>query len=439
MSDKGAGDSFDAIIIGSGVIGCAISLALSRKGYRTLNVDRLPAAGYGSTSSSAGIIRPYYSTVEGTALAYESHFYWQSWREFLRAEAAETLAQYIQCGCLVLMTPGSDRLATTQQVLSSVGVPFEVVEPEKLKAMLPPIDLQSFAPPKRIDDPAFGQPNQSNLEGAIFTPTGGFINDPQLACRNLQEASKLLGASFRFNVDVSEIRQAGGKVTGVTLNGSARVDAPVVINVAGPHSSNVNKLAGVEAAMSIKTRPLRQEVVHVPFPEQFDFGANGFIVTDGDAGIYMRPEVGNHMLIGSLEPSCDTLDWADPDTFNPSLTDQSTNQVWRAAQRFPSLAIPNRTQGLAALYDVSSDWIPIYDRSDLPGYFMAIGTSGNQFKNAPIVGEMMAELVAFCGAGHDHDATPMSFHLKHLNRDLSMKFFSRKRPVHSESSFSVLG
>ena len=80
-------DRYDAVIIGAGVIGCAIALALSRKGYRTLNVDRLPAAGYGSTSASAAIIRPYYSTVEGTALAYEGHFRWRDWPAFLGSPA----------------------------------------------------------------------------------------------------------------------------------------------------------------------------------------------------------------------------------------------------------------------------------------------------------------------------------------------------------------
>jgi len=30
--------------------------------------------------------------------------------------------------------------------------------------------------------------------------------------------------------------------------------------------------------------------------------------------------------------------------------------------------------------DVSDDWIPIYDKSDLKGYYQAIGTSGNQFR-----------------------------------------------------------
>jgi sarcosine oxidase subunit beta len=34
---------FDAVIIGSGIIGGAIGLELIRRGLRTINVDRLPA------------------------------------------------------------------------------------------------------------------------------------------------------------------------------------------------------------------------------------------------------------------------------------------------------------------------------------------------------------------------------------------------------------
>ena len=61
--------TFDAIIIGAGVIGTSIALGLSRKGLKTLNVDSLPAAGYGSTSNSSAIIRPFYSAIENCALA----------------------------------------------------------------------------------------------------------------------------------------------------------------------------------------------------------------------------------------------------------------------------------------------------------------------------------------------------------------------------------
>jgi hypothetical protein len=51
-------------------------------------------------------------------------------------------------------------------------------------------------------------------------------------------------------------------------------------------------------------------------------------------------------------------------------------------------------------------WIPIYDKSDLPGFYMAVGSSGNQYKNAPVVGNMMAGLIDFCEKGRDHDKDP---------------------------------
>ncbi|RTZ97249.1 MAG: FAD-binding oxidoreductase, partial [Deltaproteobacteria bacterium] len=82
---------------------------------------------------------------------------------------------------------------------------------------------------------------------------------------------------------------------------------------------------------------------------------------------------------------------------------------------------------------------PIYDKSDLPGFYMAVGTSGNQYKNGPVVGKMMAEIIQKCEAGHDHDIDPLTFHLDYINRDIDLKFYSRLRKINKESSFSVLG
>ena len=70
---------------------------------------------------------------------------------------------------------------------------------------------------------------------------------------------------------------------------------------------------------------------------------------------------------------------------------------------------------------------------------MAIGTSGNQFKNAPVAGKMMAALVEYGAAGNDHDTAPLSFRLPYLGRDIDVGFYSRKRSINQESSFSVLG
>ncbi|NNF90564.1 MAG: FAD-binding oxidoreductase, partial [Boseongicola sp.] len=74
-----------------------------------------------------------------------------------------------------------------------------------------------------------------------------------------------------------------------------------------------------------------------------------------------------------------------------------------------------------------------------PGYYMACGTSGNQYKNAPIAGKLMAELIGYCEAGNDHDARPLRFEMPYIGRTVDAGFYSRKREINSESSFSVLG
>ena len=53
-------NSPDAIIIGSGIIGCAIAFEMSKAGYKTLNIDKLGDAGLGSTSNSCALVRLTY-------------------------------------------------------------------------------------------------------------------------------------------------------------------------------------------------------------------------------------------------------------------------------------------------------------------------------------------------------------------------------------------
>ncbi|MCP4475351.1 MAG: FAD-binding oxidoreductase [Gammaproteobacteria bacterium] len=109
------------------------------------------------------------------------------------------------------------------------------------------------------------------------------------------------------------------------------------------------------------------------------------------------------------------------------------------AQRLSGLRIPTKTRGVVALYDVTDDWMPIYDKSDLDGFYMAVGTSGNQFKSAPVAGKMVTALIEACEAGHDHDHDPLVFHLDHLDKDISLGAFSRNRIINQDSSFSVIG
>ncbi len=428
----------DVIIIGAGIIGCAIALSLRRRGLRTLNIDQGPSPGYGSTSYSAAIIRPYYSTIEGTSLAFEGHFVWANWNDYLRYTPEDAL-DYHQCGCLVLEAEENQRLRKTRAILAEVGVPYDDIGYEALREFLPGADLRHFGPPRRIDDEAFGETDGSEIEGAVFCPTGGYVTDPQQATRHIAQAVVQEGGTFLFGSTMREIQQEGGRTTGVLLADGTSLAAPIVVNAAGPFSAQVNALAGVANPAQIATRALRQEVAHVAMPTKAGKSSLRCVLTDADAGVYMRPDQGANLLIGSLEPACDTLEYVAPAGFYDGLSEQWTNQVWRAALRFPQLAIPNTAQGFAALYDVSDDWIPVYDVTDVRGFFTAIGTSGNQFKNAPVVGEIMATIIEHAHGGADHDTSPANFNLPYTGKALDLRCFSRRRAKNQNSSFSVLG
>jgi sarcosine oxidase subunit beta len=160
---------------------------------------------------------------------------------------------------------------------------------------------------------------------------------------------------------------------------------------------------------------------------------------DTDIGSYVRADTGENILTGSVGAQDEVELPVDPDDFDRNLSTQAIEPLYRLAQRIPTLGIPNTLSGVADLWDVSDDWIPIYDRTDLAGFYVAIGTSGNQFKTAPAVGELMTALINACENGKDHDHEPVTFRLTRTGHTIALDFFSRNRQPNPASSLSVLG
>jgi len=443
----------DIIIIGSGIIGCAIAFELSKAGYRTLNIDKNGDAGLGSTSNSCALIRLSYSTYDGIQMARECFSYWKEWDNYLEVADPRGNARFVNNGTLMTMSdaPNFPRMI---RIFKELGVPYSLLTRDQIAQKAPFMSLGTFYPPTRMDDDRFWANADEQLEQMIHIKDGGYITDPQLATHNLMVAAQAKGGTFLFNRVVTGIRHEGGdqerhapkrralerRVVGVTLDDGTRIDAPIIVNVAGPHSRVINQMAGVEADMRINTRPLRHEVHFIPNPHP-DLPSVASHWSDADTGVYFRPETGNALLIGSKDPACDPRDWVDdPDEWNRDVTrEQWEHQVYRVARRLPAVKIPTEPRGIVDLYDVTDDWIPIYDRSNLPGYYMAIGTSGNQFKNAGPVGYLMAQLIHAVENGHDQDADPLTYRAVYNDFEIDTGFYSRLREINEDSSFSVSG
>ena len=428
----------DVVIVGGGVMGASIALELSKNGRRVVVLDKGGAPGAGSTSASSAIIRFTYSNFNTILMAWENAQIWFNWSKFVGVEDPDGMAKYVKTGYLGFLTEGFDGVRQ-RELWDEFGIPYELISPEEVRKRWPAFETGKFYPPKSIEDPAFADDPYDQL-WALYDPLSGFMDDPMLAAHNLAHAAKTHGAEFRFHTEVVEVLREGGRAAGVVLKSGERIEAPVVINAAGPHAARVNRMAGVFDEMKVKHQPLRQEVFSPPAPVGFRLEDNAPIVADLDLGQYFRPHMGDLLNVGTTEPACDPLHFIDDaDDWNENTTPEFAERVMlRLARRLPDFGIPLKTLGIGALYDVSDDWIPIYDKSSLGGFFMACGTSGNQFKNAPLVGKFMRVLIEAEEQGVDHDLTPLSVTGEHTGKEIHLAAFSRLR-TSGETAGNVMG
>jgi sarcosine oxidase subunit beta len=303
---------YDIIIIGAGIIGACVGFEMAKRGKKVINIDKLGGAGHGATAGSCAVIRFHYSTPDGVAMAREGYYYyWLDWVKYLGHVDETGMVRYMNTGHMVIKNEKNKYLKNVMTALDELHVVYKEMTIEEIKALLPIVNTRQYGPPVLMSNPRFGQPTGDAVTGAIYVPESGLISDPKQSVHNVQVAGEAIGGEYMFNAEVVRILKKNDRAAGVELKDGRRLEAPIVVNVAGPHSYLINEMAGVLDDMNIKTRPLRQEVAHVPAPEGIDYNSQGMIISDGDVGCYSRPEIGNHILIGSEDPECDTMEYVD--------------------------------------------------------------------------------------------------------------------------------
>jgi glycine/D-amino acid oxidase-like deaminating enzyme len=146
------------------------------------------------------------------------------------------------------------------------------------------------------------------------------------------------------------------------------------------------------------------------FRRPADFGSRaGPVYGDFVQGIYFKPTHGDIVHSGSLAGE-ELRDPVDPDAYNEAPDPQWLPAIrQRLARRYPMMSRGYGRGGYGALYAITPDWHPILDRlPGVEGAFCAVGFSGHGFKMAPIVGELMAQLV-IDGSATALDIQPLRF------------------------------
>jgi sarcosine oxidase subunit beta len=364
----------DAVIIGGGVTGCSLAYALAGLGLPRVTVLERRFIGSGGTGRSVGIIRQLYPTRETTQMVL------RSLRVFERfTDAVGGQSGFVRTGVLIgvsaAMRPSLEKTLARQR---DIGVEAEILEPSSLSRVEPAIDPSTL--------------------GAVLHEPGSGYGDPSAVTAGYAEAARQRGVLIEQGVEVTAIRQAHGRVTGVDTAGGERIDAPVVVNAAGLWSPAVARLAGVELPIIIGRHPV--------FVLERDpgFGRAHMVYLDLAGGSYVRPETGGFTLTGSLIDD-ETQHPMDPELLGaePGF-DEAETALERTSRALPKLAEARYARGWAGAFDITPDWMPILDESPLAGFFVAAGMSGHGFKLAPAVGEMMAALIT--GAAPPVNAAP---------------------------------
>lgn len=416
----------EVLVIGAGVIGTSIALEMARSGHDVLVVDRSSAPGTGSTSSSAAIVRVHAADAQTAALSHDALSIWHDWGTFLDAGAGEQIARFRHSGSLIL-DPADGSVPPLERAMSEAGVEFERWTLDDIAGRFPYLDLHRFGPPRPIDDESFWDDPDEFLVGAVYTDQSGYISDPSLAAVNMMDAARRSGARARMPATVASIEVEGDRVRGVTLSDGSRILADTVILAAGPHTAPMLEPIGATDDFGVALLRVRTEEVHVAAPPGIDMTTQGVHLVDGDLNLNFRPEGTDAFHGGSNQglPEEQTfLD--DPDDFHPVVSSEGWERMTlRLARRIPDLGIPRTKTGVVGIIDATEDWVPVYDRTRYDGLFVAAGTSGSQFKVAPIVGRMMRHIVETTLDGRDHTTVP--FQSPVSDRTFSTAMYSRAR------------
>lgn len=360
----------DCVIVGGGVIGCALAYYLAREGIRNSVVLESGYLASGATGRCGGGIRQQWSTGENARLAIESVRAFENLSRELDADI-----DFLQGGYLVLAYTDDDVRQFDRNVVlqRSLGLPVEVLSPEDIRGKIVPML------------------NTDGVRLATHCATDGSAN-PFLTTKAYADAARRLGTAVQLYTPVTRVLADRGRVTGVeTTRGT--VSAPIVVNAAGSHSVPIARTVGVELPIT----PYRREILVTEPLERFFHP----MIISFSFGVYFRQTSHGSVIGGFADPE-------QPEGFDqtPSL-DFLVTMSKKLAHLMPALESVKVVRQWAGLYDVTPDARPLLGATDgMGGFYQASGFSGHGFMIAPAVARLLAQSIA--GKKPDLDIEPLN-------------------------------
>lgn len=352
------GGRTDVLIVGGGIIGCAIGYYLTRAGARVTLVERR-RIGQEASWASAGLLSPPKKTALGAEHARLEARSFRMHRELLAEVQEETGigVEYRRSGRLSVALDEAEEADLRDLLAWQTGLGFALAwlggdEARRLEPALSPA-----------------------IRGGLWCAEAGSLRAARLTLA-LSRAARLRGATILEETPVEGFIEEGGgdqtRIAGVrTRRGDLRAGQTVI--AAGAWSVGLGNLLG----LPLPTRPIRGQMLALADAEpplrRAVAGAGGFLIPRADGTIAVAATVDDAGFDSSVTP--DGLAWLARliGTLAPAYTRARVVETWAGLR--PGTADDRPIMG------------PVPGRANL---WVAAGHAREGIIWAPLVGEMLA-------------------------------------------------
>lgn len=354
---------YDALIIGGGVVGCAIARELSRYQLKLCLLEKEEDVCTGTSKANSAIVHAGFDAEPGSKKALFNVRGSQMMADLCR----DLDIPYRRCGSLVLSFDAADR-PKLEQLLArgrQNGVEgLEIVEGDALRAMEPHLSDEAVA--------------------ALHAPTGAIIC-PFTLTYALAENAAANGAELRFDTRVERIERTVDGFAVYTNKGT--LESRVVINAAGVYADELhNQLC----EQKLHIVPRRGEYCLMDKTEGNLVSRTIFQLPGAmGKGVLVTPTVHGNLLVGPTaadqeEKSC------------TATTAEGLAQVAASASRSVKKLPMNRViTGFAGLRaHITEGAVDFVIGESAENFFEAAGIESPGLSSAPAIGAYLAELVA---------------------------------------------
>jgi len=358
-------NSYDAIVIGAGVIGSSVAFHLAKLGARRVLVLDRTQIGNGTTSQSSGILRTHYSVAENVELARRS---WAAFTDLAAYTGDEDAASgIVKCGYLIAAPDGAklEPLRAALDGQREKGIEIRLLDAQQAAELLPIA---------RFDDAA--------LIG--YEPEAGFA-DAYLVATSFARAARKLGVKIIEGVEVTKLLTADGRVTGVATS-QGRFLSDTVVSTQNIWAGDIERWTGIETPVKAE----RHIALALDCAAKYTFAMPVYKDLGSRGMLYCRSYGGTQMLVSEGTVG-ETL--AGPDNDQGEISVDTILEIGeQVAERFPAYETAGIASSWTGVYDVTPDWNPVLGRLDgIEGLVVGYGFSGHGFKLSPGVGLVLAQ------------------------------------------------